>query len=163
MKNHFDIVTLASNDACFNLQFRRDTRHERNNTPTYYRWKVQFIITGPKESINMLDKVEKEIGCGKIHSSKNQVRFSVQNIDHIIDLVVPFFNKNKLLGNKKKDFELWQKAVRIIYQNKGKHILKWDKNDLLYLMTIQKLSSKYKNNPREPKWIQMAQSMVKSM
>jgi len=163
MKNNFDITTLASNDACFDLQFRKDTRRERTNAPTYYRWKAQFVITGSKDSKKLLEKVAKELGCGKVSVSKNQARFSVQNIEHIAELVVPFFNKNKLLGDKKKDFELWQKAVSIIHQNKGKYIANWEKSDLLSLIAIQKSASKYKNNPREPRWLEMAQTIAKSI
>jgi len=74
MKNNFDITTLASNDACFDLQFRKDTRRERTNAPTYYRWKAQFVITGSKDSKKLLEKVAKELGCGKVSVSKNQAR-----------------------------------------------------------------------------------------
>lgn len=162
-RDDVNIATLASNNACFDLQFRKDTRNERTNTPTYYRWKVQFVITGPKDSRRTMEKVRKEIGCGNIHVSKNQSRFSVQNISHITELIIPYFNKNKLSGNKKRDFELWQKAVNIIYQNKGKYIADWNKSDLFSLIHIQKSATKYKSNPREPKWISMAQSVIKSI
>jgi len=67
------------------------------------------------------------------------------------------------LGDKKKDFELWQKAVSIIHQNKGKYIANWEKSDLLSLIAIQKSASKYKNNPREPRWLEMAQTIAKSI
>lgn len=161
MKINLDIAKLASDSACFDLQFRKDVRRERTNSPTYYRWKVQFVITGPKEKAKLLEKVKKEIGCGRVHVAKNQARFSVQNVGHISGFVVPFFNKNKLYGNKKKDFELWQKAVDIICKNKDKHLAEWNKGELLSLVHIHKSSSKYKNNPREPKWIEMAQSITK--
>ena len=163
MKPQLDIPTLASNDACFDLQFRKDTRHERLNAPTYYRWKVQFIITSRKENLPIMEKVRKEMSCGKVHVVKGQARFSVQNTDDIVGKVIPFFRKNSLSGNKKKDFALWQKAVTIIHSNKGKHLAKWKKNDLLSLIGIQKSSAKYKNNPREPKWIAMAQSIIKTI
>lgn len=158
-----DIADLANNGACFDLQFRKDTRHERTNSPTYYRWKVQFIITGPKDSENIMQEIKKEIGCGNVNILKNQARFSVQNIDHITEFIVPFFNKNKLSGNKKKDFDLWQKAVSIIQQNKGKYISKWKKSDLFSLIEIQKSASKHKSNPREPRWIKMAQTIAKNL
>lgn len=162
-KNTLNIAQLASNDACFDLQFRKDTKHERTNSPTYYRWKAQFVITGPKESQKKIEKVKRGIGCGNIHVSKNQVRFSVQNINHVAELVIPYFTKHQLIGNKKKDFEMWQRAVEIIHKNKGKYLASWKKNELLSLIHIQKSASKYKNNPREPRWIQVANSIAKSI
>lgn len=162
MKNNFNISSLINNNSCFDLQFRKDARHERPNSPTYYRWKVQFVITHPKEKIKLIKKVKNILGCGKIHIIKDQARFSVQKVDDIRDFVVPFFRKNSLLGKKKKDFELWQRAVDIIHRNKGKYILNWKKNDLFSLIEIQKSTAKYKQNPRQPKWMDMARQMTKN-
>ena len=130
MKNNSQITKLANENACFDLQFRKDTRHERTGSPTYYRWKIQFIVTLPAGNKPILEKIKKEIGCGTITLSKNQARLAMQKIDDIIDYVIPYFKKNTLSGNKKKDFELWQKAGEIIYNNKGKNILAWKKSDL---------------------------------
>lgn len=162
-ENSFDVSSLVNNSGCFDLQFRKDIRRERTNSPTYYRWKTQFIVTVPKEQLKILEKIKRAIGCGRIHIIKNQARFSVQKIDDIANYIIPFFKKNKLIEKKKKDFELWQRAVYIIYQNKGKYIAKWKKNDLLSLIQIHKSTFKYKNNPRESKWIKMAQNFIKKL
>jgi len=163
VKNNIDVSLLASKEGCFDLQFRRDTRHERTNAPTYYRWKIQFVITGPKEKESLFKKVKDIIGCGDVCVTKDQARYSAQKIDDINNIIIPFFRKNKLDGNKKKDFELWQKAVEIIYKNKGKYLIKWKKNDLISLIEIQKSSAKYKNKPKQPKWIEMAQALTKTL
>ena len=176
----FNIVNLANDDGCFDLQFRKDMRRERTNSPTYYRWKIQFIITSPKENIKILEKVRKELKCGSVSLAKNQARFSVQKIDDIVEILIPFFIKNNLREVMKKDqstqilsarpstyrnrcsgFELWQKAAKIIYQNKGVYLSKWPKNDLLHLLEIHKAMAKHKNKPRKQKWTDMAQAITK--
>lgn len=160
-ENKFNLVSLANSDGCFDLQFRKDTRRERTNSPTYYRWKAQFIVTSPKKDIKILEKLQKEFNCGKVSISKDQARFSVQKISDISDIVIPFFKKNQLDGKKKKDFDLWAKGAEIIEKNKGKHLSVWKKNDLCQLIEIHKSSLKYKNRPRQPKWITMAKSLIK--
>jgi len=105
-KTDFNIIKLVSDDGCFDLQFRKDTRRERTNSPTYYRWKTQFIVTAPKGNIKILEKARNQIGCGEITLSKDQARFSVQKISDISETIVPFFRKNSLLGKKKNDFHL---------------------------------------------------------
>lgn len=161
-KNTFNILDVVNNGGCFDLQFRKDTRHERTGSPTYYRWKIQFVVTAPKTNGKLLDKVKKIIGCGKLSITKDQARFSVQDIDDIADTIVPFFRKNKLANNKKKEFELWQKAAAIIQSNKGIYISKWKKNDLNSLIQIHKSTAKYKNKPKQPKWMQMAQTLART-
>jgi hypothetical protein len=162
VKNNFNIVTLVNNDGCFDLQFRKDTRHERTNSPTYYRWKTQFVVTSPKANIKILEKIKNELGCGQVCISKDQARFSVQKINDIAQTVVPFFKKNSLAEKKKKDFELWAKGVEVIQRNKGKYLTSWKKNDLCTLIEIHKSSAKYKNKPRAPKWLEMAQALSKT-
>jgi hypothetical protein len=158
----WNIVTLTNTDGCFDLQFRKDTRHERTNSPTYYRWKAQFVVTGPKDNIKILEKIKKELSCGEVNISKDQARFSVQKIDDIAEIVVPFFKKNVLSDKKKKDFELWAKGVEIIKRNKGKHLAEWKKNEICTLIEIHKSSAKYKVHPRQPKWFEMAKVLSKT-
>lgn len=160
-KNDFNIVTLTNNDGCFDLQFRKDTRHERTNSPTYYRWKAQFVVTGPKANKNILEKIKRELDCGEVTISKDQARYSVQKISDIAEIIVPFFRKNKLAEKKKKDFELWEKGVEIIQRNKGKFLAGWKKSDLATLIEIHKSSAKYKNKPRAPKWLDIAKTLYK--
>jgi hypothetical protein len=163
MAKDFSVVDLVNADGCFDLQFRRDTRHERTNAPTYYRWKAQFVVTSHKENTKILEKIKKELGCGEIHITKDQARFSVQKISDIAEGVVPFFKKNCLSDKKKKDFELWAKGVEIIQRNKGKYLASWKKNDLNSLIQIQKSAAKYKNKPRQLKWLEMAQTLAKTV
>jgi hypothetical protein len=157
------VIELVSADGCFDLRFRKDTRHERTNAPTYYRWKAQFIVTSHKNNQKILEKIKKEIGCGEIHIIKDQARFSVQKISDISDVIVPFLRKNVLSGNKKKDFELWAKGVDIIQKNKGKAITTWKKNELHSLIEIQKAGAKYKKQKRQPKWLEMARTLSKTV
>ncbi|MEK7562525.1 MAG: LAGLIDADG family homing endonuclease [Patescibacteria group bacterium] len=163
VKEKFSIANLVNNDGCFDLQFRKDIRRERANSPTYYRWKAQFVVTSPKDNIKLLKKIKKEIACGEITISKDQARFSVQKISDIAETVVPFFKKNLLADKKKKDFELWARGVEIIKKNKGKYLATWKKSDLHSLLEIHKSSAKYKNRPRSPKWLDMARALSKTV
>ena len=160
-KQKFSIPAIVNEDGCFDLQFRKDTRHDRTNSPTYYRWKAQFIVTGSKENIKILEKIKKELNCGEVSTSKDQARFSVQKIADIAETIVPYFKKNVLANKKKKDFELWLKAVEIIFKNKGKNLSDWKKSEVNSLIEIHKSSAKYKNNPRTPKWFEMAKTFSK--
>jgi hypothetical protein len=161
VKETLSIAQIVNNDGCFDLQFRKDTRHERSGSPTYYRWKIQFVVTTPKENVKTLEKIKRELACGTIYISKDQARFSVQNINEIAQIIVPFFQKNSLGERKKKDFSLWKKAVEIIWQNKGQRLSVWKKHDLLQLIQIHKSTAKYKQKPKKAKWMDMAETLTK--
>ena len=166
------ITELVNSSGCFDLQFRKDTRHERTGSPTYYRWKTQFIITLQKSKIKTLQKVAHTLGCGNVTTVGNQSRFSVQNIDEISNVVIPYFTKHPLAGDppsheasarqgKKKDFSVWQKAAVIVHKNKGKKISMWGKNDLASLVELHKLSKQYKGTIKTGKWMDMAKMLTK--
>ena len=92
--------------------------------------------------------------------------FSAQNLREIQEILIPYFRKNKLAERKRKDFELWEKAVQIIYNNKRKPALKWKKSDLLNLIHIQKLALKYKSAGRQTKpakWISAAEALAQNL
>ena len=123
IKEPININALINQSGCFDLQFRKDTKHKRYKSPTYYHWKAQFVIIKPPEKIRNILK------CGNIHTTQEQARYSVQNIDEIKNAIIPYFQKLRLSGRKKKDFELWTNAVDILYKNKGKLLSSWKKND----------------------------------
>lgn len=148
----------------FDLQFRKDTRHDRTGSPTYYRWKAQLVVTLPKDSVKDLQKMQKVFGCGAISVAGNQARLSVQNIDEIYTGILPHFEKNSKLqttNHKQREFKLWAKAVEIIYKNKGVKLTAWEKNDLKKLLEIHKLKAQYQDSKRKSKWLDMAQTLAK--
>lgn len=161
-KKIFDLKDVFDSNSCFNLQFRKDARKDRTNSPTYYRWKAQFIITLPKRKLPYLLKIRRGLKCGRIHIVGDQARFSIQKIDDIEKLAIPYFKENIFTGNKKKDFELWKKAVRIIYANKGVHFSTWKKNEMLHLIHIHESMEKFKDRAGKAKWIEIARTLTKT-
>ena len=159
-KEDVNVVAITNKEGCFDLQFRKDVRKERLSSPTYYRWKAQFVIINTPE---VLEKIKNTLGCGRIHLIKNQGRYSVQNVSELKDIIIPYFNTNRLTDKKKKDFDLWSKAVAIISKNKGKKFSVWEKKDFQSLIDIHKSSIKFKDKPKDSKWIEEAESLVKSL
>ena len=109
----------------------------------------------------MLRQIQNTLGCGKIHYiTGTQLRYSVQDINSLYDVIVPLFRKNQLTGKKKYDFELWAEAVEILNQNKGKPISQWPKEPFRRLIDIQKAMQKYKTRKtRIPKWVPIAETV----
>jgi len=170
------IAGFVDGEGCFDLQFRRDVRHERINKPVYYGWKVQFVIVVRDDDEELLRAIKDTLNCGCIHFARgDQVRYSVQDIDTLYNIIVPFFEKYALAGKKRKDFELWTEAVEILYRNKRKTMnikkgtrgfvkTNWNKKDFRRLIDIQKAMQKYKARRAQGfKWISIAESIAKTL
>jgi len=160
-----NIIKTVNENGCFDLQFRRDVRHKRTNSPTYYSWKAQFVIVGSLDKEDLLRKIQNTLNCGRIHYvTGTQLRYSVQAIDELYNTIVPFFGTNQLSGKKKRDFELWTEAIKIIYQNKGNKLTGWSKENFQGLINIQKAMLKYKvKKTQASKWLPVAQSIAKTL
>ena len=160
MKNE----TLITKNICFDLQFRKDVKHKRLNKPAYYSWKAQFVIVGTLEDENLLRLVQKILACGKLNFlASNKTRYSVQKIDDLYNKIASYFKEHPLSGNKKKDFELWAEAVKILFYNKDKKIIKWEKQDFLRIIEIQKKMQQYKiKKIQGEKWLFQAELIAKT-
>lgn len=62
------------------------------------------------------------LGAGIIEKSKNKqvINIVINKISDINKIVIPFFDKNKIVGNKQQDFLDWCKIASII--NRGSHL-----------------------------------------
>src|SRR3989338_3983864 len=112
------VAGLTAGEGCFYLQFRREERKESKNSPAYYRWCVQFIINLRDKDLELIQKLPATFHCGTIHTPPGWARFSIQDIENLYHIVLPFFQKYPPYGNKQKDFALWAEAVEILYANK---------------------------------------------
>ncbi len=156
-----NITKVVNEIGCFDLQFRRDVKNKRANSPVYYGWKAQFVIVAKVDKEDLLKQICNMLNCGRIHYiTGTRLRYSVQDIKSLNDVIVPFFRTNPLSGNKKKDFELWAEAIGIIYQNKGKSLNQWPRDSFLRLIDIQKLTQQYKTKKTQnSKWLSIAESL----
>lgn len=164
-----DIVNFINDYGCFDLQFRRDVKHKRPNKPVYYSWKTQFVIMSKDSNKELLEEIQNTFNCGTIHYVRgNQLRYSVQDINNLYSIIVPFLKRyplsGKISGKKQKDFELWADAVQILYQHKGQSIISWHKRSFQQLIDIQKAIQGYKvKKGKKSKWISIAEEMVSSL
>lgn len=163
------IAGFVDGEGCFGLQFRKDIRHERPGSPTYYSWKTQFMITARKDEQNLFEKIKNFFGCGNIYKQLDtEIHYCVSNTDELSNIICPFFRKYQLQGKKKHDFMLWDEAVDIICRNKKRKVNiekghkgfsknNWDKKDLARLLQIHTDMQKYKaKRPQGLKHINMA-------
>lgn len=163
VKEDININDLIVSEGCFDLQFRQDIKHNRLNSPTYYRWKVQFVITQSGQNKNILEKVKNILNCGRIHLIKDRMHYSVQNLDEIKNTLIPYLRSHPMSKMKKECFDLWVKAVDIIYKNKNKVFSSWEKNEFQKLIDIQRSSIRFKNKSKDLKWIEVAKDLIKTL
>jgi len=168
------IAGFVDGEGCFDLQFRRDVRRDRPGSPIYYSWKSQFVINLRKDDLELLEQIKDVFQCGTIHLVSGFARYSVQDIDTLLRVVVLFFQKYQLHGKKQNDFALWAEAIEILFQNQNKRNIQtgtkgftstqWHKKDFQRLIDIQKEMQQYKaKRPQGVKWISAAETIAATL
>ena len=111
------LAGFADGEASFNVVFRQRKDYKRS-------WKVSLCFNISQRDKVILALFKRHLGCGTLRMRKDGVwYYEVNNINAIIEKVIPFFEKFKFLSAKKKrDFSKFKKIATLIKE--GKHLTK---------------------------------------
>lgn len=118
------IAGFVDGEGCFALKYRLDRQKNKNSVREYYYWGAEFAIVLHPSDAQLLEAIQRVLNVGKISYKKtgDQVRYSVQDTQELKNIIIPYFQKNRLWGSKFKDFKLWAQAVTIIANHKSKTV-----------------------------------------
>ena len=87
-----------------------------------YRVQLRFRISQHERDLNLMEVLVKYLGSGKIYKypGKAAVVLTIFKFSDINNLIIPFFDKNPLLGVKLIDYLDWCKVAKLI--NEGSHL-----------------------------------------
>ena len=107
------MLGLVDGEGCFNARVNGQRRRARVE--------LKFSLKLRHQDKEMLDKLQKFFGCGKVYIQNDKranhslcYRFEVQNKKEIIEKVIPFFEQNfPKLPSRKRDFELFKQIAEL--------------------------------------------------
>ena len=102
---------LTDGDGSFFISFRANGRI----TPS-------FTVIQDSSCKDVLTELKKYFDCGTVYSLKsaNAYRFQVENLEKILNNVIPHFNNNPLLTEKKTHFEIFSQVCDLLKSNTQK-------------------------------------------
>jgi NADH:ubiquinone oxidoreductase subunit K len=121
---------------------------QKSKTKSGIATSLRFSIAQDSRDISLLESFVDFFGCGYVAKYKNRLvcEFVVTKIDDIVNNIIPFFEKHKIIGSKHSNFLDFKSAALII---KNKDHLKQDgigMNKLLLLKKNITDMNKGKNN-----------------
>ncbi|HXF44310.1 MAG TPA: LAGLIDADG family homing endonuclease [Candidatus Paceibacterota bacterium] len=155
------IAGFVDGEGCFYINFRRDVRHDRKNKPVYFYWKIGFAIVLRDDDKEILENIKQTLSCGIIFNRNGQARLQINNLNDLVEKVVPFFDNHVLRAKKKYDYVLWKEALNILQRNRQTRIpgekkfskVNWNDTDLKKLQKIKSEMEKYKSRRKPWKWL----------
>lgn len=111
------IVGFTDGEGCFSVSFNL-----KESMSVGVETRPSFAVGQKSSSLASLEKMRDFFGCGHIRYSKRDgtYKYEVQNMDDLVDKIIPFYEKHSLETLKKDDFTLFAEICRSMKQ--GSHL-----------------------------------------
>lgn len=88
-----------------------DVRVPSTNSKLGFRVQLRFRITQHSRDVKLMEKIAEYFGSGKIYkySGKSAVSLTIVDMTAITNIILPFLNKNPIVGVKFYDYLDWCK------------------------------------------------------
>ena len=109
------ISGFTDGEGCFHIGI---SKHSQMTTG--YQVLPEFIIVQHKRDIKLLYNLKAYFGCGVVRKNKgsgNIYSYRVRNRAHLMNIIIPFFEKHSLKTMKKVDFQKFRKVLLMMERN----------------------------------------------
>lgn len=99
-----------------------DVRMPQASNSIGTRVQLRFRIVQHERDLKLKENIVKYLGSGKIYKYNGQqaVSLTIVKFTDLTDIIIPFFNKNPLVGVKLYDYIDWCKIHKLMYE--GNHL-----------------------------------------
>jgi len=111
------IAGFASAEGSFYIRIGNSSKYT-----TGFQVQLKFLLTQHVRDIELLQYIAQFFGCGssKLRSNKEAGDFVVSKLSDLNQIIIPFFDKYRIIGEKFKDFEDFKKVT--ILMSNGAHL-----------------------------------------
>ena len=104
------IAGYVDGEGCFSVSVQRNP-----SCRVGFQLVPEFHVSQNGDRAQVLGLIRERFGCGSIRPNSKRDRalvFVVRNRGHLLERVIPFFERNPLLSSKQADFEKFAGIVR---------------------------------------------------
>ena len=110
------VVGFVDGEGCF---FVGINRHPEMTSG--YQILPEFTVVQHERDIQLLHALKHFFGCGVVRRNHGErMAYRVRGLDHLNDVIVPFFEKHSLKSKKKLDFIKFRKILQLM--KNGEHL-----------------------------------------
>ncbi|OIP25044.1 hypothetical protein AUK11_01495 [bacterium CG2_30_37_16] len=122
------IIGFVDGEGCFSIGFiRQQDRMNRKGYKTGFQVSHEFVVTQGEKSVESLYELQNFFKVGQViinrrydNHKEHMYRYVVRSRKDLLEVIIPFFKKNRMHTSKRMDFEKFTKCVELI--EKGNHL-----------------------------------------
>ncbi len=110
------VVGFVDGEGCFHIGVAR-----HGGLSVGFQVLPEFTVVQHERDVAVLYALKKFFGCGVVRRNHgNRMAFRVRNHEHLLEKIVPFFEKHKLKTKKRMDFLRFRRALLLV--SRGEHL-----------------------------------------
>lgn len=134
------IAGFVSGEGCFDINIKKNKTHRIGKQVI-----LRFSLKQHEKDKSLLVLISKYLGCGNIYPTYTPgyscCSLTIVKYSDITDLIIPFFNKHLVLGQKQNDYSDWCIVAKLMKE--GSHLTK---EGFIIIQNIKKGMNKEREN-----------------
>ena len=111
------IVGFVDGEACFHIGINKN-----ETMTTGYQVLPEFTVVQHERDIKVLHALKSYFKCGVVRVNRKdktstRMAYRVRNVQHLLDIICPFFMHHKLKTQKHVDFRKFRKVLMLMEKN----------------------------------------------
>ncbi len=112
------IVGFVDGEGCFHVSINK-----HDDMTTGYQVLPEFTVVQHERDIQVLHALKAHFGCGVVRTNHgDRMAYRVRSLEHLMERIVPFFEKHLLKTKKRIDFQKFRRIMIMI--QRGDHLTK---------------------------------------
>jgi hypothetical protein len=108
------VVGFVDGEGCFHVGVAKHPEMSAG-----FQVLPEFTVVQHERDVQALHALKAFFGCGVVRSNHgDRMAYRVRNLDHLVERVIPFFEKHQLKTKKRSDFQKFRKVVRMVRENR---------------------------------------------
>jgi hypothetical protein len=108
------IVGFVDGEGCFHVGIS-----EHADMKAGYQVLPEFTVVQHERDVQILHALKDYFGCGVVRSNHgNRMAYRVRGKEHLLERIIPFFEKHELKSKKRVDFQKFRKVVRMMSEDR---------------------------------------------
>ena len=110
------MVGFVDGEGCFFVGINR-----HSEMTSGFQVLPEFTVVQHQRDIQLLHALKKFFGCGVVRRNHaERMAYRVRGLDHLRDVIIPFFDKHPLKSKKRIDFIKFRRVLQLM--EKGTHL-----------------------------------------
>jgi LAGLIDADG endonuclease len=106
IKDPYWIAGFSCGESCFDVQDIKNIKYKLG-----YQVKIRFKISQHERDRLLWGLISKYLKCGTLQISRHTVVLTIVNLEDIINIIIPFFDKYHLKGIKQLDYACFRQVA----------------------------------------------------